>query len=41
MENKTNKITSTTEVKRGQAGAKKNKYGVPGVWEIFSINDMW
>ena len=40
MENKTKKIASTTEVKRGKAGDKK-KYGVPGNWELFSINDMW
>lgn len=40
MKNKTNKITSTTEVKRGKAKNKK-KYSIPDKIEIFSINDMW
>lgn len=38
MENKTKKIASTTEVKRGKAA---DKYGIPEVIEIFSVNDMW
>jgi len=37
MKNKTNKITSTTEVKRGKAA---DKLGIPGNWELFSVNDL-
>lgn len=38
MKNKTNKVTSTTEVKRGKAA---DKYGIPDKIIIFSVNDMW
>ena len=34
----TSKTTSTTEVKRSKAA---DKLGIPGAWDLFSVNDMW
>jgi len=38
MTNKTNKITSATEVKRSKASNKKKN--IPDIIEIWSVNDL-